>query len=411
MADSWQRKRQPDEVPTPLAVAVSDFCRRAKVQSSAVEVREALALLGDSDEFRVRALTDAEPPAQPLGPFALVDILEGTAPELAARRQELGYYELARTLAEVRTQPAPQSLEDEGWPEELPSRVEKTAARLGELLGPGEAQRQEKTKKEKAAPKQTVAERIAPTRKRGGTIPTNAASEVDLSRDEELPIPRGRFTRLDAPKEAFSQLYANEARENLAGLVEQHPNRVALLRAMSLRYSGRKGLLDMEDLKDVLSRHALDRAFVAKERDLVLGTLTDNRGALSRAAFSLDLTGPELRSLIDQSGLATEVEELRERFRREALAPKNLKLRLDLLARSKYLDDLGIRRKFSERLEGELRELFRETLPDATSFDHLIELTSRRHAVDDSSLRRAVERLGLSETLSKKVAESAAKSK
>ncbi|MDQ3266282.1 MAG: hypothetical protein M3Y59_21980 [Myxococcota bacterium] len=379
------------------------------MQSSAVEVREALALLGDSDEFRVRALTDAEPPAQPLGPFAVVDILEGTAPDLAARRQELGYYELARTLAEVRTQPAPQSLEDEGWPQDPTPSAEGTTARLSQLLGPGEAQRKERAKKEKETPKQTVAERIAP-RKRGGTIPTNAASEVDLSRDEELPIPRGRFTRLEAPKEPLGQLYANEARENLEGLVEQHPNRVALLRAMSQRYSGRKGLLDMEDLKAVLSRHALDRAFVAKERDLVLGTLTDNRGALSRAAFSLDLTGPELRSLIDQSELATEVEELRERFRREALAPKNLKLRLDLLARSKYLDDLGIRRKFSERLEGELRELFRETLPDATSFDHLIELTSRRHAVDASSLRRAVERLGLLETLSRKVADSAARS-
>src|SRR5437762_84055 len=28
--DQWHRRRRPDEVPTPVAVAVSDFCRRAR---------------------------------------------------------------------------------------------------------------------------------------------------------------------------------------------------------------------------------------------------------------------------------------------------------------------------------------------------------------------------------------------
>src|SRR5512137_2205894 len=50
MSDNWQRRREPDDVPTPLAVALSDFCRRAKSPASAAEVREALALLAPEDE-------------------------------------------------------------------------------------------------------------------------------------------------------------------------------------------------------------------------------------------------------------------------------------------------------------------------------------------------------------------------
>jgi len=404
MADSWQRKRQPDEVPTPLAVAVSDFCRRAKVQASPVEVREALALLGDSDEFRVKELTDQEPAARPLGPFAVVDILQGTTAEVAARRQELGYYELARALADTRAQPPPAPVQSSDAGAGLrPETGAKLASRLSELLGPGEAQRKERAKKEKEAPPPTVAERIAP-RKRGGAMSTNAAAEVDPDRDEERPLPRGRFTRLEAPREPVGQLYSEDARPLLEGLVEQHPTRLTLLRAMSQQYSGRKGNLDSEELLAVLARHGLDRRYLAKERELVLGTLDDQRGALGRAAWAMDISGHELRALIDEAGLKQEVEELRERFRREALAPRNLKLRLDLLARSKYLDDLGIRRKFSERLEGDLRVLFKESVADATSLDHLVELTSRQHGVDAPSLRRAVERLHLSETLSKQLA-------
>ncbi|NPC87307.1 hypothetical protein HPC49_55175, partial [Pyxidicoccus fallax] len=93
MTSPWQRRRQPDDVPTPVAVAVSDFCRRAKSPAPAPEVREALALLAEDDDFRVRALTDGEPEASPLGPFAVVDVLRGTAPSLAAQRQACGFYD------------------------------------------------------------------------------------------------------------------------------------------------------------------------------------------------------------------------------------------------------------------------------------------------------------------------------
>src|SRR5215468_8933142 len=40
---SWERKRQPDDVPTPVAVAVSDFCPRAGTPAAPRAVREAQA--------------------------------------------------------------------------------------------------------------------------------------------------------------------------------------------------------------------------------------------------------------------------------------------------------------------------------------------------------------------------------
>src|SRR5438874_2679920 len=66
--DQWHRRRRPDEVPTPVAVAVSDFCRRARAPAPAAEIRDALSLLSGDEDFRVTSVTDAEPAAQPLGP-------------------------------------------------------------------------------------------------------------------------------------------------------------------------------------------------------------------------------------------------------------------------------------------------------------------------------------------------------
>ena len=95
---AWQRKRLPEDVPTPVAVAVSDFCRRARAPASPGLVRDALAMLEDADDLRVRELTDAEPTAR-LGPFALVDVVRGTRATVAAEREHSGYYDEIRKVA------------------------------------------------------------------------------------------------------------------------------------------------------------------------------------------------------------------------------------------------------------------------------------------------------------------------
>ena len=95
----WQRRRAPDEVPAKVAVALSDFCRRAQAKAPAAVVREALALLDESEDFRVLDLCGSEPGATPLGPFAVIDLLHGTAAAIAAQRETTGYYALARQMA------------------------------------------------------------------------------------------------------------------------------------------------------------------------------------------------------------------------------------------------------------------------------------------------------------------------
>src|SRR5262249_51392714 len=95
---SWERKRQPDDVPTPVAVAVSDFCRRPGTPAAPRAGREALPTMPDADDFRVRAVTDAEPPVRPLGPFAVVDLARGTPADIAALRERSGYYALVEEL-------------------------------------------------------------------------------------------------------------------------------------------------------------------------------------------------------------------------------------------------------------------------------------------------------------------------
>ncbi len=95
---SWERKRQPDDVPTPVAIALSDFCRRAGVPASPRAVRSALSAISEAEDFRVRAVTDAEPAARPLGPYAVVDLVRGTPLDTAALRQRSGYYTLVEEM-------------------------------------------------------------------------------------------------------------------------------------------------------------------------------------------------------------------------------------------------------------------------------------------------------------------------
>src|SRR5262249_56343021 len=103
---SGDGNRRPADVPTPIAAAVWDFCRRAGAPAPPREVRDALSTVTDADEFRIRAVTDAEPPLRPLGPYAVVDLARGTSAELAGLRQRAGYYELVAELLSQVAMPA-----------------------------------------------------------------------------------------------------------------------------------------------------------------------------------------------------------------------------------------------------------------------------------------------------------------
>ncbi|WP_199243007.1 hypothetical protein [Vitiosangium sp. GDMCC 1.1324] len=399
MNSHWQRQRQPDDVPTPVAVAVSDFCRRARSPATPTEVREALALLSEADDFRVRTLTDTEPEATPLGPFAVVDVLKGTAASLAATRQGCGYYDVVQELARVHEEkrpPAPAPAP------EVPSFATPAPRAAVQTNVPAKPEKAPKTAGE------TVQERIAP-RKR--TAPELAPPDLDESEApsflrRDLPKPRGRFTRLDAPKTGFQELTRTSGKELLESAMEAHEHRFVLLNALALQYNGSRGELALPELEGVLRSHGLMEALETRERTAILAAFTDQRGAAGRVGWALGLSPSELSQLEAKLGISREVEELRERFRREALTARNLTQRLDLLGRDKYLADLGIKKRFTDMLRRELEVLVRDDLPEAKTLAELADTVARKQGAPSELMLRALERLGVAEGLRKRTSDS-----
>jgi hypothetical protein len=396
---AWQRRRNPEDVPTPVAVAVADFCRRAGAPASPGEVREALSVLSDDEDFRVRSLTDEEPSALPLGPWAVVDVLRGTPQPLAATRQSCGFYELARSLADAQAMDAPPPTPQSGLlapPAPAPAPPPSSAS--------PPPPRVDRARTEKA-PQPSIAERIAPRRR--------PAEEAAAARDRmaalepQHPVgrsgtrPKGRFAQITPQRQSVEELFETELGDLLDARIDQYPDRFALTRALGDQFTGRREgqPLRTEDVERALRHHGLYEKIAAKEREAILGAYREQRGATGRVAFALGLTMPELNRLVNSLGIAEQIEEIRERFRREALSPKNLSARLDLLGRGKYLADLGIRTKFDDALREDLSQLLRRLAPRARDAREVFEIAGRHEATQAELIARAAEKLGLSQEL------------
>ncbi|WP_375745124.1 hypothetical protein NR800_10230 [Corallococcus interemptor] len=403
MISPWQRRRQPDDVPTPVAVAVSDFCRRAKAPAPAQQVREALALLTEEEDFRVRALTDGEPETSPLGPFAVVDILRGVTPALAAQRQECGYYDVAQELAQVREEKTPPPAPAPTTPVfALPTPPsEETDAKTG---------RRKSAKAEAAA----VQERIAPKKRTTDADDADTAAPAQAPQappeeeaprflKRELPRPRGRFTRVEAQRLSFFELTRAEGKETLEAAIEATEHRYSLLRTLEHRYNGPRGELTQVDMENVLRQHGIMETLEARERHNIETAYASQRGAAGRVAWALGLSPSELQRLTHALKLEEAVEALRERFRNEVLATGHLTHRLDLLGRDKYLVDLGIQKRFADALRKELERLAKDALPDATDLHSLANVVGRKHGAPAELVTRAFERLNLTEGLRKQL--------
>jgi hypothetical protein len=376
MHKPWARKRAAEEVPTPLAVAVADFCRRAGGQAPPAEVRDALCTLGPEEDFRVWALTDQEPPARPLGPYALVDVLGGTVPALAAQREACGYYQLVRSVLAAEGLPNP--------PAPAPAKTQATpgAAALKAsqppperpARGPARPPEQPPTEPLRSALAPTVAERIAPRRRLAGAQEPSPA------------LPRGRFAQLPSEQPSLDSL--NPAQ--LADLLAQHGHRPALLRALT---SGRTAGVSAHALDRALEEAGLLERASETERELVLSTLEEQRGAVGRAAWALGVRASELLAWAERLGVTLAVDRIRDRFRREALQPVHWTARLDLLGKRKYLEDLGVSADFERSVTEDLRRALEAThgAPEERTA-----VLANRLGVAPEALRRSLLRLGLS---------------
>ncbi|MGZ6140277.1 MAG: hypothetical protein ACXWLA_06365, partial [Myxococcaceae bacterium] len=224
-----------------MAVAVSDYCRRAGAPAPPRAVRDALSTLLASDDFRVRAVTDAEPPVRRLGPFAVVDLARGTLPDTAGLRERSGYYALVEELltlqdAQAVASPSPATLAASAAasrPSESPSPAPATPT-----PEPGK-----RSRTGKPAPQgSSVAERIAPRRRAA----------------QSTAEPRGRFTQVEAERSPLEALEGPAGRTTLETLLAQHGHRPALLRALAQGYSGRRGSdPSAAELDALLTEHGL----------------------------------------------------------------------------------------------------------------------------------------------------------
>ncbi|HSP80842.1 MAG TPA: hypothetical protein VLQ93_20105, partial [Myxococcaceae bacterium] len=311
----------------------------------------------------------------------------GAPATLAATRQECGYYEVVQELARVREEKSPPAPPPAP---EVPSFATPAPLAVPTPV-PAPAEQAPRTKGE------TVQQRIAP-RKRSAAEAPPLAPEAPSFIERELPRPRGRFTRLDAPKASYQELLRVEGKEVLQAALEQNEHRFALLNALARQYSGSRGELTLPDVEGALRHHLLQDAMAVRERQNILSAFTEHRGATGRVGWALNLSPAELKQLQSRLELTQEIEEVRERFRREALTAR-LTQRLDLLGRDKYLADLGIKKRFTDMLRRELEVLVRDELPDATDLPGLAETVARKHGAPAELVLRALDRLELAEGL------------
>jgi hypothetical protein len=383
----WQRKRDPDDVPTPVAVALSDFCRRAKSPASPRQVREALALLAADDDFRITDLAATEPVAFPLGPYAAVDIVSGTSADLAQRRQGSGYYELLSALVDEKQKKAPPLPPP-------PLAVFPPVASIVKTVMPAGESRGKMTKAERTQ------ERILPKRMEdfGGFSDDETSPKfgAQFLPKRNLPAPRGRFSRVDPSKQSFESMLKAEARSTIEDIVKQSPHRYAALELLDASFSGKKGNpLSIEEVEEALLRHRLLSTLEERERQAIVEQLVAARGALGRAAYALEIPPKSLSRLGAVLGLEPRIDEIRSGFAKESIAGLPLSQRLELLSKTKYLADLKIEAKFQKALTRELNGLFDEVADAVETPAQALELVAKKHALHPESLRRATEVLRL----------------
>jgi hypothetical protein len=259
----------------------------------------------------------------------------------------------------------------------------------------------EREKKKAAKKEKSVKERIAPKRRAQGEPKTDPAIPAPAQQyyvhKREVPLGRGRFVQLSATKQKIDALMKSEAKSELLTQVDQIGNRLGLLKALERGFVGRKGPLSLADVEKVLSRHELSDRLAKKEKESIIAAIAASKGSIGRAAFELGVSGRDLERLIEGAQVAREVAEIRERYTKEALAPRNLALRLDLVAREKYLDDLKIAQRFKTQLSKDLEPLLEGALP-ASDLEQLALSAAKMHGLDAVRLRRAMTHTGLDQT-------------
>lgn len=378
-AAGYQLARDPDEVPTPLAIAAADFCRRAGRPSSPEAVRVALARLEPSEDQALQALVDHEPRARPLGPEALVDLVRGLDPEEAAAREESGYY-LAMARAPRVPAPAP-SLRPRGvarptaqalrtqQKEELVQALEQVGGdlpRAARLLGIEVEQLQARLKRFSLVRQARALTRgpgvpvaIAPQLRPRGTHTVRerprAAVPPPLPKRGAGRLPKGRLVLGTAAGRDPRELERPTGKDELAELVRSfRGNRRALLERLNQIFRSPRGPMSLEQLDALIARHNLRAEADRLEHENLLFLFTQARGDLPAVAKKLKLTAGALKRELQARGLWAEAERIRDRFRRELFGRAISEQVHSLLTRQSYLKEMGALKALDQHVRREV---------------------------------------------------------
>lgn len=375
--EGFELARDPDEVPTPLAIAAADFCRRAGRPSSPESVRLALARLDFAEDEELRALVESEPEATPLGPEALVDLVRGLSAEEASAREESGYYV---AMARAPRKPPPPRGQRPSSPAANPA--ERREAQRQELLGAlaeakgdlgkaaanlgvtedvlqGRVKRLSLVRKAQAITEQSGRAARAPVVRPKGTkverTRPSAPVPPPLPKHGAGRPPRGRLVLGTSAHRDPRELERPEAKQELRELLGAFKgNRKQLLRRLNEVFVSTKGKLTPEKLDALLQKHHLAKEAEQMELDNLRFLFTQARGDLSEVATRMKLPPPELRKQLEARGLWADAERIRDRYRRELFGRPLSEQIFTFLKRSRYLRELDAMRPMERHLREEL---------------------------------------------------------
>ncbi|MFO7155287.1 MAG: hypothetical protein DIU72_001540 [Pseudomonadota bacterium] len=377
--------RDPREISDHLVSALVDFCRRAERPTTPGEARIALARLGSDRDREVLRLASMEPPARPLSPHAFVDWVQGMPPEQAAALENAGAYQAIAREAALRAIDLQVELDRAAKTE----KAVRTAPRRPRRTRPSSIDPIVRRRPRPEAGAEASAERP--------TTADETAEGVPARPGRRPAKPTfGRFvsgTPVRRPAEELENPSGEAILREL--LAETHGNPTLLLERLNALW---EGPFDRKRLEKLLERHGLAEARRTAERERLRALFRRHRGFDRPVARAWQVSIPELRRLVDQYGLSTEVAELARRAREEILAEPRLDTRLDLLFReADRLRALRAYRELRDQLRADLLARV-ENAPvetQAETPEALLEIVRREAEIDRATWRRAVDAFGL----------------
>jgi hypothetical protein len=284
-------------------VRVARWCAEAGRHAGAAEIRAALGGLGRDEILALRAVVADPPPARPLGPFALADIVRGAPADIAAERERAGRY-----------RPEPRDAAPDG----------------GSDAGP----------RTRASPR-------GKGRARASVLVRRAADRSPEPARAPAPAARPRLADLFLP----------EGRSVLERLLRRLGGRRAAIAAELEATRDAPGGVGDRELDALLEHHGLATLFAHRERDEILHALRAEAGSLERAGARVGLDPAAFEVALARLGATGEAERIRDERRAELRRRSTLTDRVGaVLGDEARLRDLGLLAEFEADLGVRLPE-------------------------------------------------------